>query len=79
MDFLTPQVFNYLVIANLIVGLILIVGRFYHDMTRKLPEPNELRKQLHDESSYSALEDTDPSQTEMQLSDNDNQSQNLQQ
>jgi hypothetical protein len=78
MDFLTPELFNFLVIANLIVGLLLIAFRFYHDMTRKLPEPGQHREQVHDESSHAALEDTDPNQTEIQLSDDDNQVQNSQ-
>ena len=78
MDFLTPQVFNFLVIANLIVGLILIVGRFYYDMTRKEADANQHREQAYDESSYAALEDTNPSQPQRQLVDDDTQTQNLQ-
>lgn len=54
MDFLTPEVFNFLVVANLIVGIALIAFRFYQDMTRPLPEPSDHREQVHDESSQSA-------------------------
>lgn len=62
MDFLTPEIFNFLVVANLIVGLLLVVGRFYYDMTRKQPEPNHHREQAHDESSH--LEDTSPNKAD---------------
>jgi hypothetical protein len=36
-NLLTPQVFDVLVIANLIVGILLGGYRFYRDMTRPLP------------------------------------------
>ena len=52
MDFLTPELFDRLIIANLIVGLLLIGGRFYIDMR----DPNDLakdnREQQHDEASH---------------------------
>lgn len=37
MEFLTPELFDTLVIVFLIIGLILAVARFYRDMTRPLP------------------------------------------
>jgi len=39
MDGLTPEFFNVLIIANIIIGLALVSVRFYHDMTRK-PRPS---------------------------------------
>jgi hypothetical protein len=57
-DFLTPQIFNMLVIANLIVGLILIIYRFNADMTRPIHPPEQQRQQTYDEASTSALEAT---------------------
>ena len=53
MDFLRPELFNFLVTANLIVGVLLIIFRFYQDMTRQSPEPDQNREQVHDESSQS--------------------------
>jgi TRAP-type C4-dicarboxylate transport system permease small subunit len=74
MEFLTPELFNFLVRANLIVGLVLIVFRFYQDMTRKIPEPNQHREQLHDESSQSELHDAEQRQalSEAQLNASEN-------
>ena len=37
LSFLTPQVFNLLVIATIIVGLALAAVRLYDDLTRPLP------------------------------------------
>ncbi len=48
-DFLTPEIFDMLVITNLIVALLLITFRFYQDMTHK---------QAHDEASHASLADT---------------------
>lgn len=53
-DFLTPEVFDWLVIANLIVALLLIAWRFYRDMTFQESEPSTMRQQQHDESSSGA-------------------------
>lgn len=63
-DFLTPEIFDMLVIANLVLALVLIAGRFYYDMTRQQPEPNQHREQAHDESSYAHLSDTDNAHSE---------------
>ena len=57
-DFMTPEVFNMLVIANLLVGLGLIVYRFSRDMQRPVPTPEQQRKQVYDEASSHALDDT---------------------
>ena len=57
-DFLTPELFNLLIYANLAVGLLLIIGRFTMDMRRK-PPVREEREQSYDESSHSHLSDTD--------------------
>lgn len=53
MEFLTPEIFDRLIIANLIVGVGLIVGRFYIDI-RDIPEASkDNREQQHDETSHS--------------------------
>jgi hypothetical protein len=57
-DFITPQIFNMLVIANLLVGLGLIVYRFTRDMQRPVPTPEQQREQVYDEASSHALDDT---------------------
>jgi hypothetical protein len=57
-DFLTPELFDMLIYANLALGVFLIVGRFILDMRRK-PPVREQREQIYDESSYSHLSDTD--------------------
>ena len=57
-DFMTPEIFNMLVIANLLVGLGLIVYRFTRDMQRPVPTPEQQREQVYDEASTSALDDT---------------------
>ena len=38
LSFLTPDVFNAIIVANLVIGMVLMVGRFYRDMTRPLPQ-----------------------------------------
>jgi hypothetical protein len=38
LSFLTPEVFNAIIVANLVIGVVLMVGRFYRDMTRPLPK-----------------------------------------
>jgi hypothetical protein len=60
-EFLTPQIFNMLVIANLLVGLALIAYRFTRDMQRPLPP--QQREQAHDEISSFSYDDTDSSQS----------------
>lgn len=37
MDFLTPQLFDLLIIGVIIIGLAFAAVRFYADMTRPLP------------------------------------------
>lgn len=54
--FLTPELFDILILANLALGILLILGRFIIDMRRKAPVQ---RQQTYDESSYSHLSDTD--------------------
>lgn len=69
-DFLTPEIFDLLVMANLGVAVLLIVIRFYQDMThnRKVP----LRERVHDESSqqensidHATLQQLDETQQQM--------------
>lgn len=59
LDFLTPEFFDMLVIANLIVALLLIGFRFYQDMTHINRQNQEQREQTYDESSYDYLAETD--------------------
>ena len=66
-EFLTPQVFNMLVIANLLVGLALIAYRFTRDMQRPI-QPQQ-REQAHDEISSHALADTQSSQPAQPIDD----------
>lgn len=65
-DFLTPELFNILIIANMLVGLLLIGWRFYRDMTREIPAPPDRREQAYDESSrlVDADADTKPHQAD---------------
>lgn len=57
LDFLTPEIFDMLVITNLIVALLLIAFRFYQDVNHS--NSKQHREQLHDESSHEHLSDTD--------------------
>ncbi len=52
-DFLTPEIFDMLVITNLIVALILIAFRFYQDMTQKQVD---IHLQSQDEAQASLAE-----------------------
>lgn len=62
-DFLTPEIFDMLVITNLIVALLLITFRFYQDMTHKQAESQEY-SHAHDDSTHASLADTDLSHFE---------------
>ena len=53
MEFLTPEIFDRLIIANLVVGVGLIIGRFYIDMRDPQQPSKENREQQHDEASHS--------------------------
>lgn len=53
MSFMTPEMFNILIIMNIIVGLILAGLRFRQDMTRRLPFRSRPPTTSH-------LEDTQP-------------------
>jgi hypothetical protein len=66
-EFLTPEIFNMLVIANLLVGLALIAYRFTRDMQR--PLPRQQREQTLSELSISALDDTDSSHSAQIIDD----------
>lgn len=57
MDLLTPEVFNILIVLNLIVGAGLVSFRFYRDMTRPLATADQLREQFYDERSFDAALD----------------------
>lgn len=39
LSFLTPEVFNVIIMVNLIVGVVLVVWRFTSDMRRPLDPP----------------------------------------
>jgi hypothetical protein len=75
-DFLSPQLFDMLIYANLALGALLIIGRFTMDMRRK-PPVREQREQIYDESSYSHLSDTDANPA-LARETNDDQNKNSQ-
>ncbi len=60
MEALTPEVFNTLVVANIVVGMALAAYRFTRDMIRPVPNAEEQREQAHDEHSPARLDDTKP-------------------
>ncbi len=60
MEALTPEVFNTLVIANIVIGMTLAAYRFTRDMTRPLPTAEQQREQAYDEHSPYSLDDTQP-------------------
>lgn len=57
MGLLTPEVFDRLILANLIVGVLLAGLRFYREMTRPLPDRDSY-------DSAASLEDTQPNRIE---------------
>ena len=61
LDFLTPEIFNMLVMTNLVVALLLIAFRFYQDMNRKEGKARQLRELVHDESSHEHLSEPENS------------------
>jgi len=71
MDFLTPELFSSLIIANIIVGLALASFRFYRDMTRDVPAAHDHREQQDDEASRNLAEPrSQPDAAEMFEDDN---------
>jgi|GEM_PF-4177250 len=76
LDFLTPEIFDMLVIANLIVALFLIAFRFYQDVRHAETQARNHREQNHDESSYDDLADTDVNSHLIQQSETRKHSQN---
>lgn len=50
-DFLTPEIFDLLVYANLTVAVLLIAFRFYQDMTHIDNRDKQRREMVHDETS----------------------------
>ena len=46
MDFLTPEVFDALIITNIVVGVLIAGRKFYKDVTGPLPNdaPRQLRE-----------------------------------
>ncbi len=37
LSFLTPELFNVIIVANLVIAIVLVVARYTRDMTRPLP------------------------------------------
>jgi hypothetical protein len=37
LSFLTPELFNAIIIANLVIAVVLVLARYTRDMTRPLP------------------------------------------
>ena len=60
MNFLTPQFFNILVIANIIVGVTLAGRKFYKDITGPLPDdaPDWAREQSESNQPSSQSQDS---------------------
>lgn len=61
MDFLTPQVFDVLIIANIAVGLTLAARKFYRNVTGPLPEeaPEWAHEKYKSDSSPHTTTDSD--------------------
>lgn len=58
MDFLTPEIFNTLIVLNLLVGVGLIIFRFSRDMTRTPQDRADWREQAYDERSFQSATDS---------------------
>jgi hypothetical protein len=55
LDFVTPELFDRLILANLALGVVLAGIRFYRDMKRPLPNP---RSSQHYDDLALNVEDT---------------------
>jgi hypothetical protein len=61
MDFFTPEVFDALIITNIVVGVLIIGRKFYKDVTGPLPDdtPRWMREKYNPISSSSPSSDSD--------------------
>ena len=61
MDFLTPEVFDALIIANIVIGVLIAGRKFYKDVTGPLPDdaPRWLRENPEASSSPSSSSSSD--------------------
>lgn len=60
MDFLTPQLFDILIIANILIGVSLAGRRLYKNITGPLPDdaPDWARQQVESKQSSSQSQDS---------------------
>lgn len=61
MDFLTPEVFDVLVLTNIVVGLLIAGRKFYKDVTGPLPDDAPLWAREKYDSSTSPSTSSSPS------------------
>lgn len=61
MDFFTPEVFDALIIANIVVGVLIAGRKFYKDVTGPLPEdaPRWAREKYDSSASPSSSSQSD--------------------
>ena len=61
MDFLTPEVFDALIIANIVIGVLIAGRKFYKDVTGPLPDdaPRWLHENPEASSSPSSSSSSD--------------------
>lgn len=61
MDFLTPQLFDILIITNIMVGILLAGRKFYKDITGPLPDdaPRWMRENTNSPSSPASSSSSD--------------------
>ena len=61
MDFLTPEVFDALIITNIVVGIIIVGRKFYRDITGPLPAdaPRWMREKYDTSSSSTSSSNSD--------------------
>jgi len=63
MDFLTPEVFDVLILANIAVGVLIVGRKFYKDVTGPLPDdaPAWAHEKYNSPSSPSSSTESDNS------------------
>ena len=61
MEFFTPEVFDALIITNIIVGILIAGRKFYKDVTGPLPDdaPRQLREEYNANLSSSSPSNSD--------------------
>lgn len=61
MDFFTPELFDALIITNILVGVLIAGRKFYKDVTGPLPDdaPRHLREEYNTSLSSSSPSNSD--------------------